>query len=291
MKKLFLFTYLATHFGAISAQEISVLQDAASVVKELGTRCKKITVDKDVCVITYFKEVKNSEGEVIDWLVSKKPSGIYRVLLGKTADQKFVIQDFYSNGQKQSDALTSVEKNAILSSAYPEPLKTTQQGQVLWSRTGAKVEVNNLVDGLFDGQSVSWYENGQKKREGQYINGFKNGLWTDWYENGQKSAEFIYVNGVKEGKVTFWYSSGHKFLDGSFVNGQREGLWTTWYPSGGKDSETQFVADKAVGLSTAWYENGQKFLEANYVDGELVDTRSWTEDGIERASVNTMGKK
>ena len=85
MKKLFLFTYLATHFGAISAQEISVLQDAASVVKELGTRCKKITVDKDVCVITYFKEVKNSEGEVIDWLVSKKPSGIYRGLSCKTS--------------------------------------------------------------------------------------------------------------------------------------------------------------------------------------------------------------
>jgi antitoxin component YwqK of YwqJK toxin-antitoxin module len=307
MKRFISFAFLALILNVSHAQEVEIIQNASFAAKELGVKCKRLEVAKDACIITYFKEITDEEG-ILDCSQSKKPADIYRVLLGKTADQRFVLQDFYSSGQKQSDAFNSREKKAILHLAKSKDLKPTQKKAINWHKNGVMASVVGYVDGQYDGHHEAWYENGNKRRKGNYVNGVQNGYWMYWSKSGKKWFEGAYgAMGKPDGRWILWYENGQKYRDGVNASGKKIGLWTDWYEngqkmsesyylegelqrstgwyeSGKKRSETIFLDDKQNGKSIDWYENGQKHIETEYTNGEISNIDAWYEDGREVAA-------
>jgi hypothetical protein len=87
--------------------------DADAAAEDLGTRC--ITFKRsDQCVIAFFD--KNDDVQK-----TAKNAAFYRVLYGKVNDL-FIVQDFFANGNKQSNVDFVRSYSGILSSFDPADL-------------------------------------------------------------------------------------------------------------------------------------------------------------------------
>ena len=120
MKRLLAVSLIAASISLAYAQTapFDIVKSATVAAKEAKITCKKLAVAPKSCVIAYFDE---------DFELSKKPSEYYRVLDGKTADGQFVATDYYSSGQRQSDAIATSNPQALLTGFDSQALNLTAQ--------------------------------------------------------------------------------------------------------------------------------------------------------------------
>ena len=69
--------------------------------------------------------------------------------------------------------------------------------------------------------------------------------------------------------------------EGNWEEGKRNGIFKGWYPNGNIQGQGNWKAGKKNGIHERWYRNGQLNIEANYKDNQLLNSKCYTEDGLE----------
>lgn len=269
MKRILTLTLFAASIGLAYAQTPVVVQDAKTTAAELKIKCQVLKVAKNDCVIAHFSNTDD------DWSLSKKPSDVYRVLNGKTADNLFVATDFYRNGQKQADTFASPHAAAVLKSWVNSELQLTATNFNQYRPDGSKEYTYDLVEGLEDGSMTAYYPSGSIESTGANQNDEHVGIWTYWHDNGQKQSTGERKGDLKIGRWMYWYENGNneetEFFDDQ---GQLTSTSIGWYENGKKKHEVPYTAGKRVGAATYWYDNGQKETQGKFVNDEY--NGEWT---------------
>lgn len=162
-------------------------------------------------------------------------------------------------------------------------------------------EERHYRDGLRDGPCNEWDAEGRQRVERHFAQGHRHGARREWYSNGQLGSEEEWADDrclqaasfAPDGSPTGTVSAGNGTLklcweDGtprseeSYQDGRPNGTATLWHPNGRKQCEVTFVAGKRDGLAREWYEGGSRWTETTYRDGQVVDAKSWHEDGSPR---------
>ena len=264
MKRMFALTLLISSLSLAYAQQPIAAYDATQTAKELGVKCQKLKVAKNDCVIAHFK--RNEDESSADWV--SKPADLYRVLNGKTADNRYVATDYYNNGQQQSSTFTTADAQAVKTGWLESDAKITALNNTHWTREGQKTSQYDVIEGLSQGSHTMWYTNGQKQAEGQTKDNKAFGLWTEWYENGQKKSEQNYTADLLDGASITWHENGAKKKEGHYVSDHRHGLWLTYDEEGNKIEQSTFDHGQLHGDNISWYANGQKQTQAFYKNDE-----------------------
>ena len=173
-------------------------------------------------------------------------------------DMKYVITDWYENGQKAVEAAytvvlpaelpvgVSVDDSILPWFFYDSPAPSTPSLSLGIRRMrlinpnldyGAALYSLIVKLGTLNGVLTLWYESGQKKVEETYKDGKRNGVRYEWHESGQKKSEETYKDGRPDGVLTMWYESGHKKVEETYKNGRPDGVRSEWYENGQKKSE------------------------------------------------------
>jgi antitoxin component YwqK of YwqJK toxin-antitoxin module len=90
------------------------------------------------------------------------------------------------------------------------------------------------------------------------------------------------------GEVVELYPDGQPMEVVTYNGGIQEGLTRRFYPDGSVQSELWYELGIPVGVGRTWYENGQLRSETRYAQGNVVDKRTWAEDGTELTGGNEM---
>ena len=243
MKCLFSISLIAASLSVAYAQTpFDIAKSATVAAKEAKITCKKLAVAPNSCVIAYFDE---------DFAVSKKPSEYYRVLDGKTADGQFIATDYYSSGQRESDAIAISNRQALLTESNIGRLGITQKSFTTYHANGTKKSEGSFNDGKKTGEWTDWHENGEVKAKSSFNdNGKLTGEWTVWYENGKIKFKGSYNDdGNQTGEWTYWYENGEVETKGSYNdNGNKTGEWTEWDESGKKIHTRVFDNGKLISV-------------------------------------------
>lgn len=102
------------------------------------------------------------------------------------------------------------------------------------------VSESNILNGLFEGESVLYYPSGTKKEQRSYHAGKKDGLWTTWSENGVKTAEARFREGKKDGFWYIWDEKGVKRYEMYYRDGEKQGTWHIWDENGKLVTEQKY---------------------------------------------------
>lgn len=197
-------------------------------------------IDKEGDIIAYYDK---------DWQLTnnKVASRFYRKLL-KTENNKYLVQDFYSDSNtKQTNPFWITHPEELTSA------KVTQQDidLLIWSADGHKQEQLTYKDGKLI-YIVGWYKNGQKSYEGGLDNDQRQGTWSRWYQNGQLGWQGQFVNNLKEGKWSLWYPSGQLKVQGSYRHDYKQDLWFYWDELGTKVKEEQYKDNEKIAQWTSF---------------------------------------
>jgi antitoxin component YwqK of YwqJK toxin-antitoxin module len=212
MKRLFAISLIAASLSVAYAQTpFDITKSATVAAKEAKITCKKLAVAPNSCVIAYFDE---------DFAVSKKPSEYYRVLDGKTADGQFIATDYYSSGQRESDAIAISNRQALLTESDKGRLGVTQKSFTTYHANGAKKSEGSFNDGKPTGELTNWHENGNVESKGSFNDGKQTGEWTLWQENGKVKTKGSFNDGKPTGEWIEWDESGEKIHTRIFDNGK-----------------------------------------------------------------------
>ena len=152
-------------------------------------------------------EVKAETPETVRVITSDKMqnrNGIsYEV--NQTTPFTGLLQDFYSNGQKDTEGSY---KDGKEDGIYTR-----------WYKNGQKKLEINFKNGKFQGVTTAWHKNGQKKSEGNFKDGKLHGVATTWDENGQMRQEVNVKDGKLHGVATTWDENGKEVDKTLFENG------------------------------------------------------------------------
>ena len=279
MKRILTLTLFAASIGFAYAQTPVVVQDAKTTAAELKIKCQVLKIAKNDCVIAHFSNTDD------DWSLSKKPSDVYRVLNGKTADNLFVATDFHRNGQKQGDTFATPYATAVLKSWANSELQFNAKNYSNYRTDGTKEYTYDVVDGINNGTTTEYYENGSKKSSGAVKNDIHDGTWTYWYENGEKQSTGVEKDDLQIGKWMYWYDNGK---DRTIEYFDDQGLLTNramaWYESGEKQAEIDYKAGERSGSSVYWHKNGQKSAEGNFLNDHEVGKWTFWHENSEKES-------
>lgn len=151
---------------------------------------------------------------------NKKDASFYRPEIKKKGNG-FWIVDYYINGQKQMEGLSSDPKNELY------------EGQVVW-----------------------YFENGNIFQVVHYKGGILNGSRKIFFESEAIQSEAMYKDGQLHGKWKAYYEGGNLKEIGSYDEAQKEGNWKTFYTNGKIDEEGKYVFDRKVDVWKTHYYDG-----------------------------------
>ena len=186
MKKLFLllfFTFI-TYANAQNAQNAQNTQ----------TSTHSFPIDEKATAIAPWKvgeTVATINQHVVASDLSSKDTELpgYRVFLGITTDNYFLVQDFYENGNKYSDPYQLIRQSAVLNNS-PDWHTALHGALVTYYPTGEKMVDKYSIQGHFAKETNIWYPSGQLFQQMRYIR--TGNLFTIYYPNGQKNLERQY---------------------------------------------------------------------------------------------------
>ncbi|MBK5144376.1 toxin-antitoxin system YwqK family antitoxin [Budviciaceae bacterium BWR-B9] len=247
IKELIKFSLLL--FTALFSISVVYSQTSSILIHTNIPDCRN-TNSQENCIIAYFKDFT---------VTDKNNSHTYRVLLSRDNQQRYIVQDFYSQTHH----------------AYTEPF-VIRDPQDLNKTLDDYTMVNISIDGRY----IGWYPDGQKEFEFLYANGVPVGIWFGWHENGN-----ILFKEVKSGDLTgtelWWYKDGLPRSEKRYQRDKELAIEVWWYENGQKESEGSYINDHSrQGWWKYWYKNGQLKEESLYDQGKLQGTsKKWDENG------------
>lgn len=183
-------------------------------------------------VILYMKNAEASGQET----TTKDQAEFYRVLLNKLDKQKFLVQDFYISGKKQTDPyiLTNGELNYVYNEESGTSYYPREGSRVIWYESGSKAAETEYKNNKENGLWRVWYENGNLKEEINYKTGKINGTSRNWNEDGELTGECNYKDGLEDGRCYEKYTMNPQIFiyDGIYKNGIKVGKWKEWDDKG-----------------------------------------------------------
>ena len=182
---LFSFTLAAT---ALSHADASLTATAALKQAKTVASTKETTTTQPI--IAYFEKDAGTSSEHENSLYSATPvaDGYYRILHGRDKNGRFLVQDFYQEGQKkQTDPFWIVDEEGLNSFEIHYV-----DGEVRnYFKNGKLSTINVVKDGEFKGTTVSNYLTGKHATEFELID----------------PEKYIYT-------VKYWYDDGKPAMDG-----------------------------------------------------------------------------
>ncbi|EPG42736.1 MULTISPECIES: toxin-antitoxin system YwqK family antitoxin [Acinetobacter] len=183
-------------------------------------------------VILYMKNAESSGQE----MTTKEQAEFYRVLLKKLDGQRFLVQDFYITGKKQTDPY--ILTDGKLDYVYNEQADTSyyprEGSRIVWYESGSKAAETEYNDHKENGLWRVWYENGNLKEETNYKAGKINGNSKNWNEDGKLTGECNYKDGLEDGRCYEKYTMNPQIFiyDGTYKEGIKVGKWKEWDEEG-----------------------------------------------------------
>jgi antitoxin component YwqK of YwqJK toxin-antitoxin module len=183
-----------------------------------------------------------------DWFPCEKSAAIYYRKIVKDSTGKFLVTDYFMNGQ--------IQMQGICTLVYPQ-----------------------CKNGIF----TFYYESGQVKQRGYYRNDKKTGLFYDWNKDGTYQSKTNYFDDKKDGASQEFYPNGAIESEGSYFQGIQDDNWKTYYENGKVKEQTLWNKGMEV-WSTGWYDNGlmkykvpsfknnlPEHVEAYYNNGQRIN--------------------
>lgn len=190
-------------------------------------------------IIMYMTDAEDT-GQI---RANKENAKYYRILISKN-DDKFLVQDFYISGMKQTDPYWLIDGNKYyvfndnqINNDFPR-----EGGRIIWYKSGNKMALTNYKNHKEDGVWRTWYENGKLKEEMTYIDGKLDGIVKQWNGKGELLSECSYKLGKENGRCYEKYTINPEFYiyDGYYMNGIKVGLWREWDSNGNIIKEQRF---------------------------------------------------
>ncbi|WP_375037515.1 toxin-antitoxin system YwqK family antitoxin [Acinetobacter sp. RW6] len=194
---------------------------------------KKETHDASVSSpILYMKNAESSGQEI----TTKEQAEFYRILLKKLDRNRFLVQDFYITGKKQTDPyiLTDGKLDYVYNEQADTSYYSREGSRVVWYESGDKAAETEYQEHKENGLWRVWYENGNLKEETNYKAGKINGITKTWNEDGQLTGECSYKNGLEDGRCYEKYTMNPQafIYDGTYKKGVKVGEWKEWDEDG-----------------------------------------------------------
>lgn len=126
---------------------------------------------------------------------------------------------------------------------------------------------------------IFFYENNQIKLEAQYKNDNLIGVVNSYYEDGQIQSIRNYEDGKLSGESIFYYETGNIKLKLEYNQNQLDGVVKTYYESGSINSKKKYSNNLLNGKMIIYYENGEIKYEVDYKDNDILQIRSYQENG------------
>lgn len=227
--------------------------------------------------VTGAATVHYQDGQII-----AKNADYYRKFDHKTADNLYVVQDFYSGFNvkltdpftlTRIDDLTNIPNSTVTNSSFYMGL-TIYGSLRLWSKDNQPIEELTFSDGKLTGLTMRWYANGQKQYERIYKANVADGIWREWYESGQIKVEGSYTNAKKNGLWRERYPDGSIALEDNYTNGILNGYHVIYDKSNIKREEGNYSQGERVGT---WYFADLDNIyssKGDFLDGK--ETGTWT---------------
>jgi antitoxin component YwqK of YwqJK toxin-antitoxin module len=124
------------------------------------------------------------------------------------------------------------------------------------------------------------------------IGGCRNGVPNGAYElrtrDGHLRVVGAFAQGRKTGTFIFWNSSGARVAVIPYQDDGKAGTVALWYTAPGAQRElgrmleAQYVDDSLHGLKRSWTPRGTTRSELRYERGQVIEARSWKDDGTPR---------
>lgn len=194
-------------------------------------------------------QVKNGNGEVINYHENGQPSSIYPV---KNYKYSGTWKTFHEDGKLQSEGTFDAEGDKLIETYVND--------------AGLKLVSNGK------GKYVEYFAGNVKLVEGEYKNGREEGLWTYYYPTGTVMVTMEYKNGEQHGKHELYSMNGVIARTATWVEGRRTGPSKTYYEDGTIESSGQYENDKRVGKFELYSSNGKPKLVETYIKGEFVSS-------------------
>jgi len=157
-------------------------------------------------LLSLFNACKNSE--VIE---KKNAQGIVteRIqLAGDTSEGKNGVYEYFTE------------------TGLPKEIVSYKNGKIHGERklyeNGFLYSIENLNQGLFEGQYKVFYPTGKLKVEGQYTSNVTSGIWKGYYASGQLKEEVNMADNEENGPFTEYYENGAIKVKGSYLHGTNE---------------------------------------------------------------------
>lgn len=267
----------------------NTVADISRVADSIAYTCGSKEASIDGQQLTSGQElVRTSAGDNV--------SGYYRQFICMSPQGNFLVQDFFSTGEKRTQVYAITSPQALFSDAFDIAPNSRIDGLYVqwhvngqkalevnfehnamqgtfeqWDENGVRVFEQQMQNGLQHGQGRVWYaSNGQLMLQNAYIQGKLDGRFEEWYENGQAMRLAQYANGAENDEQLIWWENGQKRSQGHFSSGKKHGVWQSWWPNGVLRSEGRYVVGRRDGLWTWWDEQGIKRAQGHYHSGSRV---------------------
>nr|WP_321235987.1 hypothetical protein [uncultured Psychroserpens sp.] len=165
-----------------------------------------------------------------EWNKTSKISAKFFRPQPENKEGKYMIKDYYINGQLQMEGLSIKQDTTI-----------------------------------FDGEVTHYYKSGATQSKVNYTNGVPNGSATQFFENGVISDIIPYVDGVENGTYKAYYENGNLRGRINFKNNVRDGVYEEYYENGNKKAYIFYENNYPNGDFIEYFDNG-KLKYASYLE-------------------------
>lgn len=130
-----------------------------------------------------------------------------------------------------------------------------------------------------DGTMNKRYRNGAIRWVENIQNGLREGERKLFYEDGKVEAIIHFHNNKPDGQAIGWHHNGQLFVQGNYNEGEYDGEIVRWYENGQMEKRAFFKKGVSDSFFLKWYPNGVLEINATYENGKRVVFSKYDENG------------
>ncbi|WP_460219844.1 toxin-antitoxin system YwqK family antitoxin [Psychroserpens sp. MEBiC05023] len=214
----------------------------------------------------------------------------------KLKNGKYLIKDYYINGQLQMKGLSIRQDSTFFDGLVTHYYKSGETKSTVQFKNGKphgkatqyfeNGSISLIVpynDGVEHGTYKAYHKNGNLRGRIDLKNNIRDGLYEEYYENGNKRAFIIYKDGKVNGDFIEYFENGNIRYAAYQINNMLQGVVKVYDFDGKLNTQGQFIDNKKEGLWTS-FGGDEYIIKRNYKDdilnGNLYYESTKTESSI-----------